>query len=70
MTDAWTSTNHHACVAWTVHFEHKGAMLAFLLDIVELLESHTGIGLEKAFQKMLEIFGLQDWYIHSLTLCF
>ena len=60
-TDAWTSTNHHACVAWTVHFKHNGAMLAFLLDIVELLESHTGITLAKAFQQMLETFGLQDW---------
>ena len=59
-TDAWTSTNHHACVAWTVHFEHNGAMLAFLLDIVKLPESHTGIALAKAFQQMLETFGLQD----------
>ena len=62
--DAWTFTNHHACVAWTVHFEHSRAMLAFLLDIVELLESHTGIALAKAFQQMLETFGLQDW-VHS-----
>ena len=60
VTDAWTSTNHHACVAWTVHFEHNRAMLAFLLDIVELLESHTGVALAKAFQQMLETFGLQD----------
>jgi len=59
--DAWTSTNHHACVAWTVHFKHKGAMLAFLLDVVELLESHTGIALAKVFQNMLKTFGLQDW---------
>ena len=62
VTDAWISTNHHACVAW--HFEHNGAMLAFLLDIVELLESHTGITLAKAFQQMLETFGLQD-QVHS-----
>ena len=56
--DAWTSTNHHACVAWTVHFEHNGAMLAFLLDIVKLPESHTGVALAKAFQQMLKTFGL------------
>ena len=63
-TDAWTSTNHHACGAWTVHFEHNGAMLAFLLDIVELPESHTGVTLAKAFQQMLKTFGLQD-RVHS-----
>ena len=59
-TDAWTSTNHHAFIAWTVHLEHDGTMLAFLLDIIEVPESHTGVALAKAFQKMLESFGLQD----------
>jgi hypothetical protein len=59
-TDAWTSTNHHAFVAWTVHLEHNGVMLAFLLDILEVPESHTGVVLAKAFQKMLKEFGLQD----------
>jgi hypothetical protein len=34
--------------------------LAFLLDIVEVPESHTGVALAKAFQQMLESFGLQD----------
>jgi len=38
MMDAWTSPNHHAFVAWTIHLEYEGEMLAFLLDIVELLE--------------------------------
>ena len=37
-TDAWTSPNHHAFVAWTVHLEYEGAMLCFLLDIFELPE--------------------------------
>jgi hypothetical protein len=59
-TDAWTSTNHHAFVAWTVHLEYNGTMLAFLLDIVDVPESHTGVALAKAFQRMLETFGLQD----------
>ena len=59
-TDAWTSTNHQAFVAWTVHLEHEGCMLAFLLDIVEVPESHTGLALAKAFQKMLEGYGLKD----------
>jgi hypothetical protein len=59
-TDAWTSTNHHAFVAWTVHLEYNGTMLAFLLDIVDVPESHTGVALAKAFQRMLKTFGLQD----------
>ncbi|KAH9933857.1 uncharacterized protein B0H18DRAFT_831270, partial [Fomitopsis serialis] len=37
-TDAWTSPNHRAFVAWTVHFEFQGAPLLFLLDIVEVPE--------------------------------
>jgi hypothetical protein len=59
-TDAWTSTNHHAFVAWTVHLKHNGNMLAFLLDILEVPESHTGVVLAKTFQKVLETFNLQD----------
>jgi hypothetical protein len=37
-TDSWTSPNHRAFVAWTVHLEHQGQMLAFLLDIIEVPE--------------------------------
>ena len=37
-TDAITSPNHHAFIAWTVHLEYEGSMLSFLLDIIELLE--------------------------------
>ncbi|HEX4019504.1 MAG TPA: hypothetical protein VHX63_00025 [Acidobacteriaceae bacterium] len=74
-TDAWTSPNHRAFVAWTVHLQHEGKMLAFLLDIVEVpevrlflqfilflmvFESHTGIVLANAFQGMLERFGLEE----------
>ncbi len=54
------STNHHAFVAWTVHFEYKGTMLAFLLDIVDVPESHTSVALAQAFQRMLKTFGLED----------
>ncbi len=36
VTDAWTSTNHKAFVAVTVHLEHDGVPLVFLLDIVEV----------------------------------
>lgn len=37
-TDAWTSPNHRAFVAWTVHLHHDGKILVFLLDIVEVPE--------------------------------
>ena len=59
-TNCWTSTNHHTFIAWAVHLEHQGAMLAFLQDIIEVPESHIGTASEKAFQKMLRMFGLQD----------
>ncbi|KAJ7849028.1 hypothetical protein B0H13DRAFT_2403549, partial [Mycena leptocephala] len=34
-TDAWTSPNHRAFVAWTVHLQHEGAPLSFMVDIFE-----------------------------------
>ncbi|KAJ7488459.1 hypothetical protein B0H11DRAFT_1720432, partial [Mycena galericulata] len=37
-TDAWTSPNHRAFVAWTVHLHHEGTPLCFLLDIIEVPE--------------------------------
>ena len=37
-TDAWTSPNHRAYVAVTVHLEHDGEVLCLLLDIVEVAE--------------------------------
>jgi len=36
--DAWTTPNHHAFVAWTVHIEHEDDTLSFLLDVAELPE--------------------------------
>ena len=35
-TDAWTSPNHQAYVALTVHFEHNGAPVCLILDVVEV----------------------------------
>jgi hypothetical protein len=34
--------------------------MAFLLDIIEVPESHTGIMLANAFQAMLKCFGLEN----------
>ncbi|KAF8131085.1 hypothetical protein EV363DRAFT_1165668, partial [Boletus edulis] len=40
-TDAWTSPNHHAFVAFAAHLEHKGALLTFPLDVVEVSKVKT-----------------------------
>ncbi|KAJ7902586.1 hypothetical protein B0H14DRAFT_2329133, partial [Mycena olivaceomarginata] len=37
-TDAWTSPNHRAFVAWMVHLQHWGEPLVFLLDMFEVPE--------------------------------
>ncbi|KAJ7745353.1 hypothetical protein B0H16DRAFT_1321779, partial [Mycena metata] len=44
-TDAWTSPNHRAIVAWVVHLEHDGKPLSFLLDVKELPEVRVYISL-------------------------
>jgi hypothetical protein len=59
-TDAWTSPNHKAYVAFTVHFEHEGAPVLMLLDLVEVAKSHSGENLAAAFAKVLEEFGISD----------
>ena len=55
-TDAWTSSNHKAYVAVTVHFQKDGVLVAMLLDLVEVVESHSGIHLAAVFAKILEDF--------------
>jgi hypothetical protein len=59
-TDAWTSPNHKAYVAVTVHFENEGKPVSMLLDIVELARSHSGLNLAAAFAKILEDFGISS----------
>ncbi len=59
-TNAWMSPNHRAFVAWTIHFAYGGAMMSFLLDIIEVPESHMGAVLANAFQAMLEHFELKQ----------
>ena len=58
-TDAWTSPNQKAFVAVTVHFELKGEPMSFLLDIVEVAKSHSGVNLAAAFAKTLFDFGIE-----------
>lgn len=59
-TDAWTSPNHKAYVAITVHFEQDGIPISLLLDIVEVAESHTGQTLAAEFTKVLKEFGVAE----------
>jgi hypothetical protein len=57
-TDAWTSPNHKAYVAVTVHFERDGAPISMLLDLVQVAKSHTGLTLAVVFAKILEDFDI------------
>jgi hypothetical protein len=59
-TNAWTSPNHKAYVAVTVHFENAGVPVSMLLDLVEVACSHSGFNLAAAFSKILEDFGISD----------
>jgi hypothetical protein len=59
-TDAWTSPNHKAYVAVSVHFEKDGVPISMILDIVEVARSHSGLNLAAAFAKILEDFGISD----------
>lgn len=40
-TDAWTSPNHRAFIAITVHLEVNGEPLRLLLDLVEVAKVRT-----------------------------
>jgi hypothetical protein len=59
-TDAWTSPNHKAFVAVTVHFQIDGSPVAMLLDLVEVAESHSGLHLAAIFAKILDDFMIAD----------
>jgi hypothetical protein len=59
-TDAWTSPNHKAYVAVTVHFEENGVPISMLLDLVEVARSHSGLNLAAAFARILDDFGIAD----------
>jgi hypothetical protein len=59
-TDAWTSPNHRAYVAVTIHFEEKGLPVSMLLDIVQVAQSHSGANLAAVFAQILEDFGIAD----------
>jgi hypothetical protein len=57
-TDAWTSPNHRAFVAWTVHLHDAGHILAFLLDVVEVPEVR---------RQLLSLFRISLQSFHSVA---
>ncbi|KAF9550315.1 hypothetical protein CPC08DRAFT_793341 [Agrocybe pediades] len=59
-TDAWTSPNYWAFVAVMVHFEHDGAPVCLILDIIKVAKLHTGVNLVVAFADILKKFGIKD----------
>ncbi|KAJ8515393.1 hypothetical protein ONZ45_g7180 [Pleurotus djamor] len=60
-TDAWTSPNHRAFVAITVHLEMDGEPISILLDLVEVSEvCNLGFNLAAAFAQVLDDFGIQN----------
>jgi hypothetical protein len=66
-TDAWTSPNHKAYVALTVHLEHKGKPLCMVLDVVEVAKSHSGVNLATAFAAVLKDFRIEHKVSEALT---
>ena len=44
----------------SVHFENKGVPVSMLLNIVEVVRSHSGLNLAAAFAKILDEFGIND----------
>ena len=59
-TDCWTLPNHKAMVAFSVRFEHDGAPMRMVLDVVELAKSHSGMNLAVVFADLLKSFGVES----------
>jgi hypothetical protein len=47
-------------VAVTIHLEQGGVPVCFLLDIVEVAKSHSGVNLAQAFSDVLNDYGIWD----------
>ena len=55
-TNVWTSPNHKAYMAVSVHFKDKSVPVTMLLDTVEVAQLHLGFNLAAAFAKILDNF--------------
>ncbi|TFY76017.1 hypothetical protein EWM64_g7992, partial [Hericium alpestre] len=60
VTDAWSSPNHRAFIALTVHLLLNGKPISILLDFLEVAESHSSLNLAKVFAQILEDFDISD----------
>jgi hypothetical protein len=58
-TDTWTSQNHKAYIAITVHLEQEGLLFSMLLDLSEVAKLHTGANLASGFADALEKFRIE-----------
>ena len=58
--NVWMLPNHKAYVAITVHLEHEGIPLSMLLNLVEVVKSHSGVNLAAAFTQVLQEFGISN----------
>ena len=47
-------------MAFTVHFEHEGAPISMLLDLIEVAKLHSGENLAVVLAEVLEEFGISD----------
>ena len=54
------SLNHKAFVAVTVHLQKDGILIAMLLNLVEVAESHSGVHLAAMFTKILDDFAIAN----------
>ena len=59
-TDAWTSPNHKVYVAVMVTFKVNGVQYTMLLDLIEVVKSHSELNLAAAFAKILDDLGISD----------
>jgi hypothetical protein len=59
-TDAWTSPNHRAYIAITVHLEKEGRPFSMILDVIEVARSHSGTNLAEAFGAVMTEFGIEN----------
>ena len=65
-TDAWTSLNHKVFIAVTIHLEIDGVPPCLLLDIVEVVKSHSGVNLTTAFAQVLDDFKIAHKVSHGV----
>lgn len=59
------SPNHRPFIAVTVHYEKDGNGVTWLLDIVEMARSHSGINLAETFTSILAEYGIEK----KVSLC-